>query len=505
MKGFGRLGRGSFALNCSVAKKPRRRYRTGHSKDGNQSLTSHRIREYGGTLAHLMRALDVALVVAAGFASYVWRHTDYALPEHYWLALLLAALLVMLIFPAADVYRALRGRSFSHEIRRLTLAWAAVLASLFALAFVSQRGLYFSRLWMGAWAVSGWTLLVSGHALVRHFLRLAREKGWGSRRILVVGAGDLGSEVARKLRQNAWTGLQVAAFVDTDPTRVGTSVEGVPVRGTIDDVDALLDSLAVQEVWLALPLRAEDRIQDILYQLRHRTVAVRFVPDIFEFRLLNRPITEVAGMPLLDLNVSPMVGMNRLLKSLEDYALAGLLLALTTPLMIAIALAVKVSSPGPVLFRQLRHGWDGRPFTIYKFRTMVVHDEPTGVASQAVRGDPRITRIGAVLRRTSLDELPQLVNVLQGHMSLVGPRPHALEHNEAYKDMIDAYMQRHRVKPGMTGWAQVNGLRGETGSLEKMRKRVEYDLYYIEHWSLWFDLKIIMLTVAHALSGHNAY
>ena len=203
--------------------------------------------------------------------------------------------------------------------------------------------------------------------------------------------------------------------------------------------------------------------------------------------------------------VSPMVGMNRVLKAVEDRVLAALVLTLASPVMLVIALGVKLSSAGPVLFRQRRHGWDGNPIVIYKFRTMRVHTECGGQVTQASKTDSRVTRFGAFLRRTSLDELPQLINVLQGRMSIVGPRPHAVEHTEHYRDLIDTYLQRHRVKPGMTGWAQVHGWRGETDTLEKMQKRVEYDLYYIAHWSLWLDLKIIFLTLTNGFLHPNAY
>ena len=200
-----------------------------------------------------------------------------------------------------------------------------------------------------------------------------------------------------------------------------------------------------------------------------------------------------------------MEGVNRFIKAAEDRILATLILVAISPLMLFIALGVKLSSPGPVLFKQKRHGWDGKPIKVYKFRTMRVHEEEEGKITQARRSDPRVTPFGAFLRRTSLDELPQFFNVLQGRMSIVGPRPHAVEHNEFYKEQVEAYMQRHRVKPGITGWAQINGWRGETDTLEKMRKRVEYDLYYIENWSLWFDLKIIFLTLFKGFVNKNAY
>jgi putative colanic acid biosysnthesis UDP-glucose lipid carrier transferase len=215
--------------------------------------------------------------------------------------------------------------------------------------------------------------------------------------------------------------------------------------------------------------------------------------------------SQVANLVVPNLQVSRRVGISRRIKAMEDGFLAALILLVASPWMLLIALGVKLDSPGPVLFRQKRHGWDGTAIEIYKFRTMVMHEETAGQVTQARKDDARVTRFGAFLRRTSLDELPQFVNVLQGRMSIVGPRPHAVEHNEQYQDLIDTYTQRHRVKPGITGWAQVNGWRGETDTLEKMQKRVEYDLYYIKHWSLWFDMKIIFLTLTKGLFHPNAY
>jgi len=230
------------------------------------------------------------------------------------------------------------------------------------------------------------------------------------------------------------------------------------------------------------------------------------VPNFAEMRLLNRPMTQIMDVSLVNLNLSPMrIGTNRILKAFEDRLFALMLLLVTVPAMVLIAIAVKVSSAGPVLFVQRRHGWDGRSMKMYKFRTMYVHRESDGAVTQACRGDMRITPLGRFLRRTSLDELPQFLNVLQGRMSVVGPRPHAIEHNQYYMDQIDDYMQRHKVKPGITGWAQVNGLRGQTNTLDKMRRRVEYDLYYIENWTVWFDIKIVLLTLIRGFRNPNAF
>jgi len=229
------------------------------------------------------------------------------------------------------------------------------------------------------------------------------------------------------------------------------------------------------------------------------------VPDWFALKLMNHGISEMVGLQLLDLSMSPITGATRLVKQIEDVVLAALILLLISPLMLVIALAVKLTSPGPVLFKQTRHGWNGEKISVYKFRSMVVHQEHGNSVTQASRHDSRITPLGSFLRRTSLDELPQFFNVLSGSMSIVGPRPHAVQHNEHYKELVPGYMWRHKVKPGITGWAQINGFRGETDTLHKMEQRVNHDLFYIENISLWLDLKIIFLTVFKGFTHPNAH
>ena len=238
--------------------------------------------------------------------------------------------------------------------------------------------------------------------------------------------------------------------------------------------------------------------------LRFSYANIRLVPDWFSLKLLNHGVSEAVGIPMLDLSYSPVAGSVRLTKAIEDLVLGAIIFMLISPLLVFIAIAVKATSPGPVLFKQKRHGWNGEVINVYKFRSMFVH-ENKGAVAQATRSDARVTPLGSFLRRSSLDELPQFFNVLQGRMSIVGPRPHAVEHNDYYKELVPRYMLRHKVKPGITGWAQINGFRGETDTLEKMEKRVEYDLYYIEHMSVWLDLKIIALTLFKGFRHQNAY
>jgi len=282
-------------------------------------------------------------------------------------------------------------------------------------------------------------------------------------------------------------------------------VDGVEVKGSIDELEGFISSEQADEIWLALPLRAEERMKALLYGLRHQTINIKLIPDIFGFSILNHSMTEIAGLAAVNLSETPMGGANRVIKELEDRLLALVILLLISPLALLIAMAIKLTSTGPVLFKQKRHGWDGRVINVYKFRTMRSHTENSNCITQACKNDSRVTRLGRFLRQTSLDELPQFYNVLQGRMSIVGPRPHAIQHNEEFKEKVDKYMLRHMVKPGITGWAQINGYRGTTDTIEKMKKRIEYDLFYIENWSLWFDLKIIALTLIKGFVHKNAY
>jgi Undecaprenyl-phosphate glucose phosphotransferase len=261
----------------------------------------------------------------------------------------------------------------------------------------------------------------------------------------------------------------------------------------------------VQEVWLALPLSEERTIARVVNEFRDDLVNIRFIPDVSDMTLFDSSMIDLIGVPAINLMASPLPLHAKLKKELFDRCFAAVALLALSPLLIAIAIAVKLSSPGPVLFTQYRKGADGRAFRIYKFRSMRVHREEPGVVRQATRNDARITRVGAFLRRTSLDELPQFFNVLLGDMSVVGPRPHAIEHDELYRKIVDGYIHRYRIKPGITGWAQVNGYRGSTSKIEKMEARVKFDLFYIHNWSFWFDMRIVMMTIFKGFVGHNAY
>lgn len=452
------------------------------------------------------RILDVVTVVLTGWIAHILYFGQLKMPPYYESALVFAAVLTLVLFPVFDNYRSWRGRSWIEHLRVVIISWAVVLGSLVVLSALLKTTAVYSRVWFSAWAVLGFVALFAYKRILLLSLRELRRRGWNRKSIVIFGAGVLGKMVSDRLTEAEWTGFDIAGYFDDDPSVTGSEYRGVKVLGRETDLATFVAKHRVQEVWIALPLRAEARVKEIMHELRHSTAMIRFVPDIFSFRLLlGHSITEVAGIPVLDINYSPMSGLNLLIKEAEDRILGAIILILISPILLLIAIAIRLDSRGPIVFKQERHGWDGQVIKVYKFRSMYVHEEKSGQVTQATKGDSRITRVGAFLRRTSLDELPQFFNVLQGRMSIVGPRPHAVAHNEFYKDQVESYFQRHKVKPGITGWAQINGWRGETDTLEKMQKRVEYDLYYIQNWSLWFDLKIILLTVFKGFFDERAY
>lgn len=453
----------------------------------------------------LLRVADVAAVAASGWvAGLIYLGGMPQLPG-YKLGMVLAILLCLVQFPLFGMYRAWRGSSLGEEIRTITFAWTATLVTLTFFAFITKTGPDFSRGWFLIWLVVGWISLVASRITLRIVLREFRRRGFNQRRIAIVGNQAKGDEIAARLAEVPWAGLIVAGRFE--PVHGG--VDAVPSSlgrdEALADLVAFIDSGAADQVWIAVPLRDEETIHRVQYTLRHSTVDVKYLPDVSGFQLLNNSVTDVAGLPVISLSTSGMDEIDRMSKRIEDLLLTTLILLLIGPLMLAIAAGVKLTSPGPALFRQRRLGMGGEEITVLKFRSMIMHSESPGSITQARKGDPRITPFGAFLRRTSLDELPQFFNVLSGKMSIVGPRPHALEHNEQYKILVDRYMARHKIKPGITGWAQVNGFRGETDTLEKMQMRVQHDLHYIENWSLWLDLKIIALTLLRGFSANNAY
>lgn len=443
-------------------------------------------------LRYLAWALDVFIVASVGLVVYAEYHLTW---DAWWLwpqiyTVLVSGAALLLGFFADRLYRSWRVNDLGMMLRSVFGVWSMVMALLTLTLFLTKTSTDVSRIWFIAWGVISWMSLSIQRILAYWLLRWLRRKGHNYKTVLLVGYSAISEQVLQAIRDSAWSGLRVAGQV------------------RVAELESYLVSLGSKqpnEVWLCLPMSDEQGIRTALNALRHSLADIRLVPDLFSLKLINHGISQALGIPMLDLSTSPVTGATRLAKSIEDKLLGGLIFVLISPLMLCIALAIKLSSPGAVLFKQKRLGWNGKVINVYKFRSMKVHQEDDGKVTQASVNDSRVTRVGAFLRRTSLDELPQFFNVLQGRMSIVGPRPHAIAHNDYYKELVPRYMLRHKVKPGITGWAQVNGFRGETDTLDKMEKRVECDLYYIENMSVWLDLKIIALTVFKGFRNQNAY
>jgi putative colanic acid biosynthesis UDP-glucose lipid carrier transferase len=382
-------------------------------------------------------------------------------------------------------------------------SWLGLLAIL-ALCGYATRSLHFFDaqvlLWWGLLTPALlWIAVFTGRALLRR--NAARPEN--RRTAIVIGAGELGLRVSRSLVARGMRGVEVLGYFD-DRTNDRVHDQARPRLGPLTDAAAYVREHGVHEVFITLPLGSQPRIVRLLEEVQGTTASVYYVPDVFAISIIQGRLQDLNGLPVVGLCETPFTGTNSLVKRVSDLVLASLILVLISPLLLAIAIGVKLSSPGPVIFRQRRNGLDGEEIVVWKFRSMRTMDDGA-VVRQATRDDPRVTRFGAFLRRTSLDELPQFFNVLQGQMSIVGPRPHAVAHNEQYRALIKAYMVRHKVKPGITGWAQVNGHRGETDTIEKMQARVEYDLAYLRNWSLGLDLQIIARTVKLVFFDRKAY
>jgi putative colanic acid biosynthesis UDP-glucose lipid carrier transferase len=462
------------------------------------------IRPLHSKLALMLRAVDAGL--CTGVLWLILRCFGVPMTPRYLVAAALAMLSFVLAAEVQDVYRAWRGASLAEELGRIVSAWAGTVVLLLFLVFATKQAYEFSRLATLSWLVATPLALCLWRVSLRVGLRTLRRHGRNTRSVAIAGAGDLGVRMLRTMLENAWMGLRPAGLFDDRKPRGFRPVEdaGVEVQGDLDELVRRARAEDFDVVYLALPLRAEQRMRQLLEGLADTTVSVYLVPDIFTFELLSARLVNFGGVPTFSIFENPFSGVDGWVKRVEDVVLATLMLALAAVPMLLIALAVKLSSRGPVIFRQTRYGLDGRQIGVWKFRTMSACEDGPEV-TQATRGDPRVTRLGALLRRTSLDELPQLFNVLQGRMSVVGPRPHAVAHNELYRKLIHGYMLRHKVKPGITGWAQVNGFRGETETLEQMEKRVEHDLWYIRNWALWLDVKIVAVSAVKGFVSDRSY
>lgn len=458
------------------------------------------------SIADLQAVLDGLVVVGLCYML-ISRHIG-ALTAQYSVFVFLLLCALGLMYDVFGIYR--KNANFTRKALDLLQAWALTFFLLIALGFLTKQAESFSRLLLGQLFLYGYVYQVLLHLLMRMLSREVTRHAAEPNKVLIVGTGRLALFLNQRIDANEWLGQEVVGLVRLEQEdRAANEAQrpnfgkAAPCLGRLEQLMELIEKHNVRTVYFAIPLNASEIVESLYFRLLDRHVAVHWVPDIFSLRLVNHTVSEIAGVPVLTLSETPLIGTARMLKALEDVCLSVLLLVVLAPVMVAIAVAIRIDSAGPVFFRQARLGWGGKRFHIWKFRSMYVHDDH-GVVAQARHGDPRVTRVGAFLRRTSLDELPQVFNVIAGQMSLVGPRPHAVQHDLEYGQHIAHYFARHNIKPGITGLAQVRGHRGETRELDKMLLRVESDIEYINSWSLWLDLSILVRTT-RALTGANAY
>jgi putative colanic acid biosynthesis UDP-glucose lipid carrier transferase len=462
------------------------------------------LKPYGGFFIALHRVLDACLIALT-----LWG-ANRAL-EHDWapmltLALAGAIVLFLVLGEARRLYASWRLGSLDDEFGNVLAIWIFTCSALIVVAFLLKVSSNYSRLVTTAWFLCTPALLMTSRLAIRGGLRWLRRHGANMRSVAVAGAGPLADRIVKQLEESQSFGVRVAGIFD-DRAAGRQAADGYDISrtaGTLHDMVELARRGELDYVFIALPMRAEKRVVELANQLADTTATVYVVPDLFVFDLMRARWTTLGGLPAVSIYESPFDGVNGWLKRAEDLVVGSVLLVLTAIPMAAIALGVALTTPGSVIFRQRRYGLNGKVVRVLKFRTMNVSQDGTDVVViPPGQQDPRVTPIGRFLRATSLDELPQLFNVLGGSMSLVGPRPHAVAVNEQYRRLIHGYMLRHKVKPGITGWAQVNGWHGDD-TPEKMQKRVEHDLDYMQNWSLWLDLKILALTLLTVLSRRSA-
>lgn len=466
-----------------------------------RGLSSGLVRQYSTGLAMLQRLLDIAIIAFGMMFATLLR--DITVDKNYLLLAALGSLLFLLFGEINSVYRSWRTEKLLDELSNVVVAWISVVVSLALIGFATKTTFEYSRVVLSVWAITVPVGLGMARLFYRQVLRNFRVKGRNSRTIAFAGCTNAALKMAAHIKGIPDMGLHVlGVFEDRSITRV--ELGDLSFGGSLQRLVKHARAGEIDIVYVTLPMHAERRIVQLVNQLSDTTASVFVVPDIFIFDLFHAKWASVAGLPVVSVYESPFYGIDGWIKRAEDVVIGGLILAAIFPLMLLIGLGVRLTSPGPVLFKQRRYGLRGEVVEVWKFRSMTACDNGTTVV-QATENDTRITPLGAFLRRTSLDELPQFINVLHGSMSIVGPRPHAVAHNEQYRKLIRGYMLRHKVKPGITGWAQVNGWRGETDTLDKMQKRVEHDLTYVRNWSLWFDMKIIFMTIFKGFVGKNVY
>lgn len=445
----------------------------------------------------VQRFTDISIIFVGLYASCLINNKYFGYNQ------ILVCLIVLSAFQMiggiSDFYRSWRGVKLSVELSLVLKNWTlSLLLSMGITTYSEVLGLSFKI--MLEWYFFVCLGVVICRMSIRAGARFIRTLGYNTRRIAIAGSMPVAINLAKSFIDEPWLGFVVVGIYDNKIVKNNE----IEYKGDFNKLIVDAKAGELDRIYLAMSMSDEIEMRELIRNLTNTTCSVILIPDIFTFNILQSRTEEVNGVPVVPLFDTPINGINMVFKRLEDIFLSLLIIILISPMLLVIAVAVKVSSPGPVIFKQKRYGMDGKAIKVWKFRSMTVMENDT-LVKQATKNDVRVTKVGSFLRKTSLDELPQFFNVLSGKMSIVGPRPHAVAHNEQYRNIIEGYMLRHKVKPGITGWAQINGWRGETDTIDKMEKRIEYDLEYIREWSIWLDLKIILLTVFKGFINKSAY
>lgn len=461
---------------------------------------SHGLRS-DNNVSSVFRVIDIAILVNGFFIVMLLR--GLSLNDSYFFILTLTIAIFLYFSESFGIYRRLRMKNFTERATSIiTVTSLSFLLSVFIL-FVLKEAESFSRIAVLGWYVLSLTALIGWRLAYRAFKVKMYRNGKNLKKVAIIGLSPSGKSLKKEILSSSDLGLEFIGFYDDrEASRLNENSE--KLQGTVRDALQLAQSGELDSVYICIPLSAEKRIAHIIRTLSDSTVDVFIVPDFLLNTIMHGNLGNLGKIDTISVFEQPINGTNEFYKRAFDISFSLLALIMLAPVLFIIAVLVKATSKGPVLFKQDRYGLDGRHIKVHKFRSMTVMENSNDVV-QAKKGDARITKVGSFLRKTSLDELPQFWDVLMGRMSVVGPRPHAISHNEQYRKLVDFYMLRHKVKPGITGWAQINGWRGETDTLEKMEKRIEYDLQYIRNWSLWWDIKIIFLTIFKGFINKNAY
>lgn len=463
----------------------------------------HKSKEFPHGMLIVLRRASAAIVTVITLRLCMWAY-DVPVTDAYQALIIISTLLALILFPARqqqDLHTAPRIWSVSLS---LFMRWGLFFAVLLLLGYGTKTSSVFSRKTLFTWLILTPPMLVMAQVMIDILISRMLLSADNVRRVVIAGANNLGQTLAKKIKGTPALGMHVEGFFDDRSEDRLENDSDVPVLGNLKKLPEYIRSFGTEVIFVAMPMRNIQRVTELLDKLRDTTASIYFVPDIFVFDLIQCRTADVDGIPVIALCETPFQGTQGVVKKFSDYVIASIIVLLTSPLMLAIAIAIKATSRGKVIFKQRRYGLDGREIIVYKFRSMTVSEDSDTIV-QAKQNDERVTRVGAFLRKYSLDELPQFINVLQGRMSVVGPRPHAVAHNEEYRPLIKGYMIRHKVNPGITGLAQVLGYRGETRTVEAMQKRVDYDLEYLRNWSLTMDMRIIIKTISIVFRDKMAY